>query len=91
MLHDGSRCPDKVFAAARQPPAPRLGLAARRRIVLGQQANVEKSTEITAFPLLLKHLYLKGALVTMDAMDAMGTQTDITRAIRDRAAIIACR
>jgi predicted transposase YbfD/YdcC len=47
--------------------------------VLGQQAT-EKSNEITAIPLLLKHLDVKGALVTMDAM---GTQTDIARAIRD--------
>lgn len=54
--------------------------AARQRIVLGQQATEEKSNEITAIPLLLKHLDLKGALVTMDAM---GTQTDIAHAIRD--------
>ena len=54
--------------------------AARQRIVLGQQATEEKSNEITAIPLLLKHLDLKGALVTMDAM---GTQSDIARAIRD--------
>jgi hypothetical protein len=54
--------------------------AARQRIVLGQQATEEKSNEITAIPLLLKHLDLKGALVTMDAM---GTQTDIARTIRD--------
>jgi predicted transposase YbfD/YdcC len=54
--------------------------AARQRIVLGQQATEEKSNEITAIPLLLKHLDLKGALVTMDAM---GTQTDIARAIRN--------
>jgi len=54
--------------------------AARQRIVLGQQATEEKSNEITAIPLLLKHLDLKGALVTMDAM---GTQTDTARAIRD--------
>ena len=55
-------------------------LAARQRIVLGQQATEEKSNEITAIPLLLKHLDLNGALVTMDAM---GTQTDIAHAIRD--------
>jgi hypothetical protein len=55
--------------------------AARQRIVLGQQATEEKSNEITAIPLLLEHLDLKGALVTMDAM---GTQTDIARAIPDR-------
>jgi predicted transposase YbfD/YdcC len=48
--------------------------------VLGQQATEERSNEITAIPLLLKHLDLKGALVTMDAM---GTQTEIARAIRD--------
>ena len=52
----------------------------RQRIVLGQQVTEEKSNEITAIPLLLKHLDLKGALATMDAM---GTQTDIARAIRD--------
>ena len=54
--------------------------AARQRIVLGQQATEEKSNEITAIPLLLKHLDLNGALVTMDAM---GTQTEIAHAIRD--------
>jgi hypothetical protein len=54
--------------------------AARQRIVLGQQATEEKSNEITAIPLLLKHLDLNGALVTMDAM---GAQTEIARAIRD--------
>jgi predicted transposase YbfD/YdcC len=54
--------------------------AARQQIVLGQQATEEKSNEITAIPLLLKHLDLKGAVVTMDAM---GTQTDIAHAIRD--------
>ena len=48
--------------------------------MLGQQATEEKSNEITAIPLLLEHLDLKGALVTMDAM---GTQTEIARAIRD--------
>jgi predicted transposase YbfD/YdcC len=54
--------------------------AARQQIVLGQQATEEKSNEITAIPLLLKHLDLNGALVTMDAM---GTQTEIACAIRD--------
>lgn len=54
--------------------------ATRQQIVLGQQATEEKSNEITAIPLLLRHLELKGALVTIDAM---GTQTDIARAIRD--------
>jgi predicted transposase YbfD/YdcC len=55
--------------------------------VLGQQATEEKSNEVTAIPLLLKHLDPTGALVTPpsqgQAMDAMGTQTAIARAIRD--------
>jgi predicted transposase YbfD/YdcC len=54
--------------------------ATGQRIVLGQQACEEKSNEITAIPLLLKNLDLKGALVTIDAM---GTQTKIAQAIRD--------
>ncbi len=65
---------------APQSAASRLAWAARQRIVLGQQMTEEKSNEITAIPLLLRHLDLKGALVTMDAM---GTQTDIAQAIRD--------
>ena len=54
--------------------------ACGERIVLGQQATEEKSNEITAIPLLLKSLDLKGAIVTIDAM---GTQTKIAQAIRD--------
>ena len=56
-----------------------------QRIMLGHQATEEKSNEITAIPLLLKHLDLKDALVTMDAM---GTQTDIARAIRDGGGVV---
>ncbi len=54
--------------------------ATRQRLVLAQQATEEKSNEITAIPLLLQHLDLKGALVTIDAA---GTQTEIAQAIRD--------
>ena len=54
--------------------------ATGQRIALGQQACEEKSNEITAIPLLLKNLDLKGALVTIDAM---GTQTKIAQAICD--------
>ena len=52
--------------------------ASRQRLVLGQQATAEKSNEITAIPLLLERLVLKGAVVTIDAM---GTQTDIAETI----------
>jgi predicted transposase YbfD/YdcC len=54
--------------------------ATRQRLVLGQEAVWEKSNEITAIPLLLRRLELKGALVTIDAM---GTQKEIARTIID--------
>ncbi len=54
--------------------------AARQQIVLGQQAAGETSNETAAIPPLPKHLELKGAPV---AMDAMGTRTEIARAIHD--------
>jgi len=48
------------------------------QMVLGQQRVDSKSNEITAVPLLLKLLDLKGTVVTLDAM---GTQTAIARQI----------
>jgi len=57
--------------------------ASSQRLVLGQQACEAKSNEITAIPLLLERLALTGALVTIDAM---GTQTAIAEAIRERGA-----
>lgn len=55
--------------------------AARQRLVLGQEAIDDKSNEITAIPLLLERLELRGALVTIDAM---GAQTDIAEKIVER-------
>ena len=57
--------------------------ASRQRLVLGQQATVEKSNEIEAIPLLLERLALTGALVTIDAM---GATPRIARAVLDRGA-----
>ena len=57
--------------------------ASRQRLVLGQQACAEKSNEITAIPELLKRLELTGALVTTDAM---GCQSEIAKAVRERGA-----
>ena len=48
-------------------------------LVLGQQKVDSQSNEITAVPLLLKLLNLKGAVVTLDAM---GTQIHIARQIK---------
>jgi len=52
-------------------------------VVLGQIATEEKSNEITAIPDLLATLALQGCIVTIDAM---GTQTNVAKAIRARGA-----
>jgi len=54
--------------------------ASESGLVLGQQKVDEKSNEITAIPTLLDTLYLKGCIVTIDAM---GTQKAIARQIID--------
>jgi predicted transposase YbfD/YdcC len=54
--------------------------ASEEGIALGQVAAEEKSNEITAIPLLLKQIELKGALVTIDAM---GCQKEVARDIVD--------
>ena len=53
------------------------------RLVLGQEACAEKSNELTAIPVLLDALLLKGVIVTIDAM---GTHSNIAQAIRDKEA-----
>jgi len=55
--------------------------ATAQRLVLGQQATEEKSNEITAIPLLLDRLMLKGSIVTIDAM---GTQVEIAGKIIEK-------
>ncbi len=52
--------------------------ASANRLVLGQIAVAEKSNEITALPVLIKLLDLRGSIVTIDAM---GCQTAIAAAI----------
>ena len=52
--------------------------AEANELVLGQRKVDEKSNEITAIPELLKLLALAGCIVTIDAM---GTQTNIAKAI----------
>jgi predicted transposase YbfD/YdcC len=55
--------------------------ATEARLTLGQIATDAKSNEITAIPLLLELLDLKGATVTIDAM---GCQKDIAAKIVER-------
>jgi predicted transposase YbfD/YdcC len=57
--------------------------AAGAGLVLGQEACAEKSNELTAIPVLLEALMLKGVIVTIDAM---GTHSNIAQAIRDKQA-----
>lgn len=52
--------------------------AAEQRLVLGQLKTQEKSNEITAIPLLLELLELRGCIVTIDAM---GCQREIAAQI----------
>ena len=52
--------------------------ASEQRFVLGQLKTAEKSNEITAIPLLLELLELKGCIVTIDAM---GCQREIAAQI----------
>jgi predicted transposase YbfD/YdcC len=53
------------------------------RLVLGQRASAHKKNEIKDIPKLLDLLYMKGAIVTTDAM---GCQRAIARRIRDKGA-----
>ena len=53
------------------------------QLVLGQVAVGQKSNEITAIPVLLEQLDLKGGIITTDAM---GTQTAIAKQIHEAGA-----
>jgi predicted transposase YbfD/YdcC len=57
--------------------------ASTNHLLLGQVKVDEKSNEITAIPALLNILALGGCIVTIDAI---GTQTEIARAIVDQGA-----
>lgn len=57
--------------------------ASENKLALGQVCVQDKSNEITAIPKLLKLLYLKGCVVTIDAM---GCQKKIASAIREKKA-----
>jgi len=77
----------KASRRSRKKGLPALHLvsafATEARLILGQEACTEKSNELTAIPLLLETLMLKGVIVTIDAM---GTHSNIAQAIRDKEA-----
>lgn len=68
-------------AAGKNPLHLVSAWACEARLTLGQIATDAKSNEITAIPLLLELLNLKGATVTIDAM---GCQKEIAQKIVDR-------
>lgn len=68
-------------AAGRNPLHLVSAWASEARLTLGQIAVDSKSNEITAIPLLLELLDLKGATVTIDAM---GCQKEIAEKIVER-------
>jgi len=81
---DGKTLRGSFDAAAGQNPLHLVSAwATEARLVLGQVAVAAKSNEITAIPLLLELLDLRGCIVTIDAM---GCQKAIAAAIRARAA-----
>jgi predicted transposase YbfD/YdcC len=57
--------------------------ATQRGVVLGQVATADHSNEITAIPVLLRLLDVRGAVVTIDAM---GCQHEIARQVRQQEA-----
>lgn len=57
--------------------------ATKRGVVLGQVATADHSNEITAIPVLLQLLDLRGATVTIDAI---GCQKKIARQVREQGA-----
>jgi len=60
--------------------------AQANRLVLAQTAVDDKSNASTAIPELLRMLCLKGCIVTLDTLDAMGCQKAIARQIRKQGA-----
>jgi hypothetical protein len=60
-------CRTHARSKGRQPLHMVSAWASRQRLVLGQEATDVKSNEITAIPLLLQRLELKGALVTSNS------------------------
>jgi len=81
---DGKTLRGSFDTAAEQNPLHLVSAwATEARVMLGQVAVDAKSNEITAIPVLLELLDLKGCIVTIDAM---GCQKEIAATIRDREA-----
>lgn len=73
-------CGSKSIVNSKKPVHIVSAWAAENGLVLGEIAVEEKSNEITAIPKLLKMLELTGCIVTIDAM---GTQKEIAKVIKE--------
>ena len=89
---DGKTCRRSHDAARGLGPLHLVSAwASEEGIALGQVATDQKSNEITAIPLLLRQIELKGTLVTIDAMgcrkeiarDIVGGGGDFVIAVKD--------
>ena len=81
---DGKTLRKSFDKASGQSPIHMVSaFAATSKLVLGQQKISDKSNEITAIPKLLELLALEGMIVSIDAM---GTQKEIARKIREKKA-----
>lgn len=86
-LHDHIALDGKTLRRSHDRSAGKAALhlvsawASANRLVLAQTAVDAKSNEITALPVLIRLLDLRGCIVTIDAM---GCQTEIARAIVDQ-------
>lgn len=70
-------------ASSKQKPNHIVSAVDERGFCLGQVKVDEKSNEITAIPMLLDNLNVKGHIITTDAM---GTQSEIVKQIRKKRA-----
>jgi predicted transposase YbfD/YdcC len=81
---DGKVLRKSFDKASEQSPIHRVSaFASATKLVLAQEKVDDKSNEITAIPKLLDALSLTGTIVTIDAM---GTQKEIAKKIREKQA-----
>ena len=77
------KCLRRAYNKSGKIPCIVSAFSGKGKVVIGQIKADEKSNEITAIPNLLKMLYLKGCIVTIDAA---GCQKKIVKEIRKREA-----
>ena len=77
------KCLRRAFSESGKIPCIVSAFSGKSKVVIGQIKTDEKSNEITAIPNLLRMLFLKGCIVTIDAA---GCQKKIVKEIQKRGA-----